>query len=156
MRWLMTVQEQGSPGLKIADWPFGVEFDLEPRRISFNRAIGDGPQPNPNCLTSLQHWPKIVEIRRPDGTQISAEPIRGSRHINFPYKLRGERDAAGRIRSPWQQTILLKDVDVEDVPPGSELWGEFSDEDLASMQESENTSARAIPSNGDEHEPDLR
>lgn len=149
MRWLMTVQEQGSPGLRPANWPVGVEFDLEPRWISFNPAIGDGPQPNPNCLTALQHWPKIVEIRRPDRTRISAEPMHGSRHINFPYKLRLEHDAAERIRSPWQETILLKELDVEDVPPGSELWGEISDEDLTSI----GASGRAVPPNGDNEEP---
>ena len=51
-------------------------------------------------------------------------------NINFPYELRLERDAAGRMRNPWIQQLVLREVSVAEVPPGSEIWGEVPDEDV--------------------------
>ncbi len=128
MSWLMTVQEAGTPSPALANWPPGVEFDLTPRWISPDPGIGDEPPPNPNRFGTLQRWPSVVEIRRPDGTRVSAVPRPVSIHLNFAYKLRAERDAAGRIRSPWRQRIVLRGVSVAEVPLGSEMWGEVTDE----------------------------
>ena len=130
MSWLMTVQETGIPSPALPNWPLGVEFDLTPRWISPDPGVGDEPPPNPNRFGTLRRWPSVVEIRRPDGTQVSAEPCPRSIHINFAYKLRAERDAAGRIRSTWIQVIVLRGVRVAEVPLGSEIWGEVTDEDV--------------------------
>ena len=135
MIWLMTVQEAGTPSPKLANWPTGIEFDLTPRRISFEPGIGNEPPPNPNRFVSLRHWPSVVEIRRPDGTRVSAEPCPLSIHINFAYNLRNERDEAGRVRSPWMQLIILRGVGVAEVPPGSEVWGEVTDEDFQALED---------------------
>lgn len=130
MRWLMTVQETGVPGLPLRNWPPSVQFDLWPRRISFGEEAGDEPSPNPNCFDALQRWPGEVEIRRPDGTRLTAELRQMQEHLNFPYELRLERDAAGRARNPWRQYAVLKGLSAADVPPGSEIWGDVSDEDF--------------------------
>lgn len=130
MSWLMTVRETGIPSPALANWPAGVEFDLTPRWISPDPHVGDEPPPNPNRFGTLRRWPSVVEIRRPDGTHVRAEACPRSVHLNFAYKLRAERDAAGRIRSPWRQQIVLRGVHVAEVPPGSEIWGEVTDEDF--------------------------
>ncbi|MBA2677886.1 MAG: hypothetical protein H0U76_05765 [Ktedonobacteraceae bacterium] len=138
MSWLMTVQEAGTPKSTEGYWhaekdepsEVWIEFDLMPRRISLDSGISDEPPSNANRLATLQHWPRVVEIRRPDGTQVNAELYQGWSHLNFPYELRGERDDAGRIRNPWCLLAMLKGVSVAEVPPGSEVWGEITDEDL--------------------------
>ena len=130
MRWLMTVQETGTLSPASPNWPAGVEFDLSPRWISLDPSASAEPSPNPNRFGTLRRWPSVVEIRRPDGTHVSAELYPRSVHINFPYELRAERDAAGRIRSPWRQQIVLRGVCVAEVPPGSEIWGEVTDKDF--------------------------
>ena len=130
MSWLMTVQEAGTPSPALANWPPGVEFDLAPRWISLDPGVGDESPPNPNRFGTLQRWLDVVEIRRPDGTQVSAEPYPLSIHLNFAYKLRAERDAAGRIRSAWRQQVVLRGVSVAEVPLGSEIWGEVTEEDF--------------------------
>ncbi len=134
MSWLMTVQEAGTPSLMLANWPPGIEFDLAPRWISLDPGVGDEPPPNPNRFGTLQHWPGFVEIRRPDGTRVSAAQCPLSIHLNFAYKLRSERDAVGRIRSPWRQRVVLRGVSVVEVPLGSEIWGEVTKEDFQSDQ----------------------
>jgi hypothetical protein len=126
----MTVQEAGVPGPPLRDWPPSVQFDLWPRRIGLDPGVSDEPPPNPNCFDALQRWPGVVEIRRPDGSRVSAELRLGRLHLNFAYEIRNKRDAAGRVRSPWQQVAALKGLSAADVPPGSEVWGEVSDEDF--------------------------
>lgn len=135
MSWLMTVQENGIPSPALANLPPGVEFDLIPRWISPDPRAGDEPLPNPNRFGTLRRWPSVVEIRRPDGTRMSAEACPRSVHLNFAYKLRTERDAAGRIRSPWREQIVLRGVRVAEVPPGSEIWGEVTDEDFQVLRD---------------------
>lgn len=120
MSWFMTVQEAGerSPVKHLS----GITFDLTPRWF------GDEPPPNPNRFDTLQRCPDVVEIRRPDGTRMSAEPHLVTYHLNFSYELRDERNAGGHIRNPWGRLIVLKGVSVEEVPPGSEIWGEVTDD----------------------------
>jgi len=69
MKWLMTVQEVGTPSLALAHWPpgVGVEFNLMPLRLAADPDIGNEPVPNPNCFDTVKRWPKVVEVRRPDG-----------------------------------------------------------------------------------------
>lgn len=135
MRWLMTVQEAGAPGLALRNRPAGIEFGLWPRRIGMgDPAVGDEPPPNSNCFDALQRWPGVVEIRRPDGTRLSAELRRMQEHLNFPYALRLERDAAGRVLSPWRQYAVLLGLSAADVPPGSEVWGDVDDEDVRTSE----------------------
>jgi hypothetical protein len=123
MDWLMTVQEAGTPSLKLANWPAGVEFELDSRWISLDPDIEDEPPPNLNRFDTVHRWPIVIEIRRPDGTHVSAEAYPRSVHLNFAYHLRIERNAAGCIRSPWRQIVVLRGVSVEEVPLGSEIWG---------------------------------
>ncbi len=129
MRWLMTVQEVGVPGPPQADWPPSVPFDLWPRWIGPDAAAGDEQPPNPNSFDALRRWPGVVEIRRPDGTRLSTELRLVTVHLNFGPR-RGERDAAGRVRSPWRRYAVLKGLSAADVPPGSEIWGEVNEEDF--------------------------
>lgn len=146
MAWLMTVQEAGTLSQALINWPpevefdqveidLAVEFDLAPRWISLNPGVGNEPPPNPNCFSTLRRWPGSVEIRRPDGTRVSAELYPGWVHLNFAYKFRAEHDPAGRIRNPWRQLVVLKGVSVEEVPLGSEIWGEITDEDFQTSKD---------------------
>jgi hypothetical protein len=125
MKWLMTVQETGNASPALGHTPAGVEFDLTPRWIS----PPDEPPPNLNHWERVHRCSRVVEIRRPDGTRISAELRLRTAHFNFPYELRNERDARGRIRNPWRHQVVLIGVSVGEVPPGSEIWGEVPDED---------------------------
>ncbi|MDQ2713337.1 MAG: hypothetical protein M3Z08_00315 [Chloroflexota bacterium] len=130
MSWLMTVRETGISSPVLPNWPAGIEFDLTPHWISSDPSVDDELPPNPNRFGMVRRWPSVVEIRRPDGTHVSAEAWLLSVHLNFAYERRVERDAAGRIRSPWRQQIVLGGVSVAEVPPGSEIWGEVIDEDF--------------------------
>lgn len=132
-RWLMTVREVGVTIPTPKGWPSGLGFDLSPHWITLD-AADDQPPPNPSCFPALQHWPSVVEIRRPDGTRLNAELRLLSAHINFAHELRIERDAAGRMRNPWMQQAVLMGLNPSDVPLGSEIWGEVNDEDFQSAE----------------------
>jgi hypothetical protein len=129
MSWLKTIQEAGTPISKLGNLPAGIAFDLTSRWIAAGSGAGNEPPPHPNCFGTSGRWPRVVEIRRPDGTRLSAEAYLVSVHLNFAYEIRNERDAAGRVRNPWRQQIVLRGVSVEEVPPGSEVWGELPDEE---------------------------
>ena len=135
MIWLMTVQEPGRLGMVVPGLPSGIEFDLTPRWMAFDNPDVDDKPPNPNRFDTLHRWPQVVEIRRPDGTIVKARPWPCTVHLNLPYELRMERDEFGRTRDPWICQMILMDVNVEEVPPGSEIWGEVNDEDLRSPEE---------------------
>ena len=135
MSWLMTVQEAGTSSPKTPNWPAGVEFDLTPRWISPDPGIGNVPPPNPSRFGTLRRWPSVVEIRRPDGTRVSAELLPRSVHINFAPELLVERDAAGRMRSHWLYQVVLSGVSVAEVPLGSEIWGEVTNEDVQASKD---------------------
>ncbi len=129
MRWLMTVQAFGVPSPFLASDEPSVLFDLSPRWIAPPDAVvSDEPPVHPHCFDALRYWPSVVEIRRPDGTRVSVELRQMRVHYTLGHTRLTVRDEAGRVRNPWSQQAVLMGLRASDVPPGSEIWGEVSDE----------------------------